>query len=61
MRTNSTWLASLKEAVLYGTNPAEILGEEKRINALAATDIQEAANRYFNLESYVQVVQYPEN
>ena len=60
MRTNTKWLGFLKEAVLYGTNPAEILSEEKMINAITPEQIKEAANRYFKSGNYVQAVMYPE-
>ena len=59
MRTNTKWLAALKDSVLYGTNPAEILAEEKMINAITPEQIKDAANRYFNAGNYVQTVMYP--
>ena len=60
MRTNYKWLASLKDSVLYGTNPADILAEEKRINAIQPLEIKASANRYFTTSNYVQAVMYPE-
>jgi len=60
MRTNNKWLASLKDAVLYGTNPADILSEEKVINEITPEQIKAAAIRYFNTGNYVQAVMYPE-
>jgi len=60
VRTNSRWLASLKDSVLFKTDPAEILHEEERLNAITPDDIRQAATRYFNTENYVQAVLYPE-
>ena len=60
MRTNYKWLASLKDAVLYGTNPEDILSEEKIINAIQPSEIKAVANHYFNTKYYVQAVMYPE-
>lgn len=60
MRTNYKWIASLKDSVLYGTNPADILTEEKLINSITPVDIKAAAVRYFNMGNYVQAVLYPE-
>lgn len=60
MRTNAKWLASLKDAVMFGTDPADILNEEQRIRAITSEDIKAAANRYFNTGNYVQAVLYPE-
>jgi zinc protease len=60
MRTNYKWLASLKDSILYGTNPADLLAEEKIINAIQPEDIKATAKRYFNTKNYVQAVMYPE-
>jgi zinc protease len=59
MRTNGRWLASLQDSVLYGTDPADILTFEKRVNAITPAELKEAANRYFNVGNYVQAVMYP--
>ena len=60
LRTNSFWLNDLQDSVLYGTDKAELLSYEKRVNDVTLYDIKEAAKRYFNMENYVQVVMYPE-
>jgi zinc protease len=60
MRTNGYWLRHLQDAILYGTDPAEFLHLEKRVDAISPTDLRDAAQHYFNVKNYVQVVLYPE-
>ena len=60
MRTNAKWLASLQDAVLFGTDPAAFLSDEEGIKAITPDEIKAAANRYFNTGNYVQAVLYPE-
>lgn len=60
MRTNQYWLNNLQDAILYHTDPEEILQADQRIEALDQAGIQAAAKKYFNTQNYVQVVLYPE-
>ena len=60
LRENGYWLGRIQAALLDGTDPADILTHEQRVNALTAGEVQEAARRYLNTENYVQVVLYPE-
>ncbi|MES2321500.1 MAG: insulinase family protein [Pseudomonadota bacterium] len=61
MRENGYWLARLQTSVLHGgSDPADILLYEKRVNAITADELKDAAKRYFNMKNYVQVVLYPE-
>jgi zinc protease len=60
MRTNEQWVSYLQDAVLYQTDPADILTLEQRINAISLDDVKAAANRYLTTDNYVQVVLYPE-
>ena len=60
LRTNSFWLNNLQDSVLYGTDKAELLTYEARVNDVTLYDVKEAAKRYFNKENYVQVVMYPQ-
>ena len=60
MRENGYWLGHLQTALLQGSDPAELLAFEKRVNALTPDDLKEAARRYFDMKNYVQVVLYPE-
>ncbi len=59
VRTNTFWENYLQDATLYGTDPANVLTFEKRINEVTVDDLKQAANRYFNTANYVQAVQYP--
>jgi len=60
MRTNGHWLNSLQDSFLYGTDPANILSFEKRVNAVTPAELKELAKRYFNTDNYMQAVLYPE-
>lgn len=60
LRTNRFWLSSLQDSFLYQTDPSNILSFEKRVNAVTPAELKELAKHYFNMENYVQTVQYPE-
>jgi zinc protease len=60
LRENGFWLSLLQTAELYGTDPASVLTYEERIAAITAKDVKDAANRYFDMNNYVQAVLYPE-
>ena len=60
MRENGYWMASLQNAFFNNNNPEDILTYESRVNALTVADLQQAAQRYFDTNNYLQVVLYPE-
>ncbi|HEU5292571.1 MAG TPA: insulinase family protein, partial [Cyclobacteriaceae bacterium] len=60
VKDNSYWLTKLQQSVELGSNPGDILTGEKRINAVTAKDVQEAAKKYFNMNNYLQAVLNPE-
>jgi zinc protease len=60
MKDNNYWLTKLQQSVELGSNPADILTGEKRINAVKVKDLKEAASKYFNMGNYVQAVLNPE-
>ena len=60
MKDNSYWLSKLQQSVESGSSAGEVLTAEKRINALTTKDVKEAANLYFNMKNYLQVVLNPE-
>ncbi|HEY3429726.1 MAG TPA: insulinase family protein, partial [Cyclobacteriaceae bacterium] len=43
MKDNNYWASKLQQSVDWGSNPADVLTGEKRINAITAKDIQDAA------------------
>ncbi len=61
VKDNSYWLAKLQQTVELGSNPADILTGEKRINSVTAKEVKEAANKYLNEKNYVQVILNPES
>ena len=59
LRENSFWLGNLQTAVLYGTDPAEVLNFEKDVAALSLADVQAAFKRYLRRDNFVQMVLLP--
>ena len=60
LRENGYWVARLQASLMNGTDPARILDYEKRVTALTADELRNAARRYFDMNNYVQLVLYPE-
>ena len=60
LRENGYWIGRLQTSLLQGTDPATLLAYEAQVNALTPDDLKTAARHYFNLQNYVQLVQYPE-
>jgi zinc protease len=60
LRENSAWFGNLLFSVMHGTDAARIVTIEKDVDALTAADVQKAAQRYFDMNNYVQVVLNPE-
>jgi zinc protease len=60
LRENGYWLAGLEGALMDGTDPARLLSVSAEVDALSAADVQKAAQRYFDMNNYVQVVLKPE-
>jgi zinc protease len=60
LKENGYWLSKLIQSVEGGIDPADILTGEQRINSITANDVKAAANKYFDVNSYVQMVLYPE-
>jgi zinc protease len=61
LRENGYWLNRLQSAQLQGSDPAEILAYPKKVAAITPEQLKQAAQRYFDMNNYVQVVLYPEN
>ncbi|KQN70437.1 peptidase M16 [Duganella sp. Leaf61] len=60
LRENGYWMGSLQNAFVNNSDPEEILTFEQRLAAVTPADVAQAAQRYFDLQNYVQVVLYPE-
>ena len=61
MKDNDSWLTSLSQAFIDGTDPEAILGYEARVNALTVQDLQNAAKKFLDMNNYVKAVLYPES
>lgn len=60
LKDNNYWMRQLQQNIENGINPTEILTYENTMNAITIKDLQEAANKYFNMKNYIQVVLNPE-
>ena len=60
LNENGYWLGRLQNAQLFGSDAHTLLRYDEQVKAITADDIKAAAQRYFNLANYVQVVMYPE-
>jgi zinc protease len=60
LKDNGYWLTRLLQTAEAGTDPADILTGEQRINAITVNELKEAANKYFDANNYVQVILNPE-
>jgi zinc protease len=60
MRENGYWIAALQNTFFNNSNPEDILKYEERVAAIKPSDLKEAAQRYFDMDNYLQVVLYPE-
>ena len=60
LKDNSFWLRQIQQSVEYGSNPDNILTYDKRVDALTVADLKAAANKYFTMKNYIQVVLNPE-
>jgi len=59
LRENGYWLGQLRGPELNGTQREDVLSFGDWYAGLTAADIQQAAQQYFDLQNYVQVVLYP--
>ncbi|HMJ69927.1 MAG TPA: insulinase family protein [Cyclobacteriaceae bacterium] len=60
LKDNGYWLSHLLQASETGSEPGDILTGEQRINAITAEEIKQAANKYFDMTNYLQIVLNPE-
>lgn len=59
-KENGFWIGQLQNAINNGDPLNQFLQFDRQIDALTLRDLQNAAQRYLNLDNYVQVVLYPE-
>jgi len=60
LKENSYWARKLLQSVEQRTDPASILSFEKNLNSVTAAEVKEAANKFFDMKNFVQVVLNPE-
>lgn len=60
LKENRFWLSSLQFYYSNQEDPLDMLKYFDRIQNLSLNDIKSAAEQYFNLNQYIQVVLYPE-
>jgi len=61
IKTNSYWLNSLENYYFNGVPILEFNEYKSKVNSLSIDEIKKAANTYFTLDHYVEVVLNPEN
>jgi zinc protease len=60
LKQNGYWLGQLAAYDQNGEDPRGILEYDRRIATLTPAMVREAANRYLNVNNYVQMRLYPE-
>jgi len=60
LKQNQFWMNTLYEDYLYGIDPSEISNRENRVTELTSKMIQEAAQKYINLNNFIRVSLKPE-
>jgi zinc protease len=58
-KTNKFWLAAIEDALLNDTDLGSVTNE-KYIDQISSQEIQRVAKEYFNIDTYLEVVLYPE-
>ncbi len=60
IKDNNFWARQIIHSVEAGSDPARLLSYEKRVDSLTPKDIQATANKYLDMNSYLQFVLNPE-
>ncbi|HVN47966.1 MAG TPA: insulinase family protein, partial [Bacteroidota bacterium] len=60
LKENQFWMNQLHASYWHHGNPENVLQYPALVNELKASDIQEAAKKYFDIKNYVKVVLVPE-
>ncbi|MEJ2055356.1 MAG: hypothetical protein P8X42_15680, partial [Calditrichaceae bacterium] len=61
LTSNTFWLNNLEYRYFLGLDPKGIMDYLTLVDGLTLADIQEAAQKYFNMNNYVRVVLYPQS
>lgn len=61
IKDNTFWARQLLAGVETGSSGSELISYEKRVAALTANDVKEAAKKYLDMQNYVEVVLNPES
>ncbi len=60
LEENSFWVGSLATLDFNGVDPLRLIQYPALVDSLTVEAVQQAAQRYFNMDRYVRVVLYPE-
>jgi zinc protease len=60
LKENSYWARRLLQSIELGTDPESILAFDKNLASITSKDLQSAANKYFDMNNFVQIVLNPE-
>ncbi len=60
MKDNKYWLNKLEQTVEIGSDPKDMLTFDQHLKAVTAKDLKAAANKYFDMNNYLQAVLNPE-
>jgi zinc protease len=58
---NGFWLNALQSSYRYEEDPLDILAYDERVDGLTTETVRAAAQRYLNVQNYVQLILHPEN
>jgi len=61
LKENRFWIGSLQFAYSNHEDPADILKYDEMIDKVNSEFVQKAAQKYFDMKNYVEVVLYPED
>jgi len=61
LKQNRFWLSQLNYYYQFGTSLDTFYGREELIKTITSKDLQEGANKYLNMDNYVEVILVPEN
>ena len=61
LKENSFWVGSLESLDFNGVDPRLLIQYPELVDSLKTEMVQQAAQKYFNMERYVRVVLYPED